>query len=291
MDRIVVGVDASESGVAALRWALAEAVARRVPLLAVRAWSPTVWAGEYAVASIEVGGDAFEQRAAQDLADEQLKLACGQVEGADTVDCSATAIMGPPAQVLVDAGAAARGLSVLLVLGTRGQGALSRVVLGSTSAAVLHHSATCVVVVPEPAPPQPGPARVLVGVDHSPASLEALAAASAIAVRRGVPLVPVVVHPALGTVFGSTTAGDRAAGVAVEQGLLRTAAVAAGADPTQLHPEVLSGQTASALVGLARPQDLLVVGSRGRGGFASLLLGSTSTQCAQHAPCPVLVVR
>ena len=51
------------------------------------------------------------------------------------------------------------------------------------------------------------------------------------------------------------------------------------------------GHPAASLEGLARPDDLLVVGSRGRGGFAGLLLGSTSSQLAQHATTAVLVVR
>ena len=58
-----------------------------------------------------------------------------------------------------------------------------------------------------------------------------------------------------------------------------------------VRAEVLVGNPGASLKKLARPQDLLVVGSRGRGGFAGLLLGSTSTQLAQHATCPVLVVR
>jgi nucleotide-binding universal stress UspA family protein len=50
------------------------------------------------------------------------------------------------------------------------------------------------------------------------------------------------------------------------------------------------GQAAGALIESAEGADLLVVGSRGRGGFTSLLLGSTGQQCALHASCPVMIV-
>jgi nucleotide-binding universal stress UspA family protein len=51
------------------------------------------------------------------------------------------------------------------------------------------------------------------------------------------------------------------------------------------------GQAAEVLVNVAEDADLLVVGSRGHGGFSGLLLGSVSAQCAHHAPCPLLIVR
>lgn len=54
---------------------------------------------------------------------------------------------------------------------------------------------------------------------------------------------------------------------------------------------VREGQAAEVLLDEAKDADLLIVGSRGRGGFKGLLLGSVSAQCAQHARCPVVIVR
>ena len=54
---------------------------------------------------------------------------------------------------------------------------------------------------------------------------------------------------------------------------------------------MLSGHTAHALLRFVHPGDLVVLGARGRGGFRSLLLGSTSTAVAEHARCPVVVIR
>jgi nucleotide-binding universal stress UspA family protein len=59
----------------------------------------------------------------------------------------------------------------------------------------------------------------------------------------------------------------------------------------EVSTEVVEGQAAAALLEAARDADLLVVGSRGLGGFRELLQGSVSQQCASHAACPVVVVR
>jgi nucleotide-binding universal stress UspA family protein len=63
------------------------------------------------------------------------------------------------------------------------------------------------------------------------------------------------------------------------------------ADGIEIEPRLREGQPADVLVAEAADAELLVVGSRGLGGFRELLLGSVSHQCAQHAPCPVLIVR
>jgi nucleotide-binding universal stress UspA family protein len=58
----------------------------------------------------------------------------------------------------------------------------------------------------------------------------------------------------------------------------------------RIHPIVVEGEPARVLVEMAREADLLIVGTRGRGGFAGLLLGSVSQRCAEHSTCPVVVV-
>lgn len=59
----------------------------------------------------------------------------------------------------------------------------------------------------------------------------------------------------------------------------------------EVNPILATGSAAHVLLETAKGADLLVVGSRGRGGFSGLLLGSTSQQCAHHATCPVVIVR
>jgi nucleotide-binding universal stress UspA family protein len=62
-------------------------------------------------------------------------------------------------------------------------------------------------------------------------------------------------------------------------------------DTVEIERRVVEGRPAAVLVDESRGADLLVVGSRGHGGFTGLLLGSVSQQCAHHAKCPVVIVR
>ena len=75
--------------------------------------------------------------------------------------------------------------------------------------------------------------------------------------------------------------------------MLREAVERARSDHPAVNVEtaVIEGPPARVLVALSADADLLVVGSRGRGGFSELLLGSVSQQCVHHARCPVTVVR
>ena len=282
---VVVGVDRSTDGTAALAWALEEGLRRGVPVTAVRAWTDLLALG-YAAGVVVPGAAEQAEAAAREEAEQLVKEARTAVTGGDAVDVRVVAVRGPAAAVLAEATRTAD----LVVVGTRGLGALSRAVLGSVSSAVLHHAHGPVAAVPARQEPGTRLPRVVVGVDHSPASTTALALAADEAARRGAVLVPVLVREPSWSLDGR---GRMSASVAQleenERQALRDG-VPADVD-VQVEPEVVVGHAAQALLDLVEAQDLLVVGSRGRGGFAGLLLGSTSTSVAQHARCPVVVVR
>lgn len=278
MHGIVVGVSESAAGAAALDWALQQAALRKVALTAVRAWDIPAYGPYYSVGSALRSTSPDFHLSELQIARDALAQAVQRVPGSADVQATAVATRGRPPEVLV----AAAKQAELLVLGTRGVGALSRVVhLGSVASSVLHHAHGPVAVIPDRSHETPGsPPRVVVGVDGSPASLRALTWAVSQARLSGATLVPL-------SVAGNRD--DEAEAVS-----LRAAAEAAGAGadrPVPVEPRVRHGNVSHELLAAAADADLLVIGSRGRGGFASLLLGSTSSQVAGHSTRPVVVVR
>jgi nucleotide-binding universal stress UspA family protein len=77
------------------------------------------------------------------------------------------------------------------------------------------------------------------------------------------------------------------------QSILQAALEVVGNVPAEIHTELIEGSSADALINVAvtRASDVIVMGSRGLGALAGLLLGSTSQKVVSHAPCPVLIVR
>ena len=139
--------------------------------------------------------------------------------------------------------------------------------------------------------------RIVVGVDGSDGAVGALRWAVDEARLRGPDVTLTLVHswtyPYVGDVAGM-------AGYVVSQEQLESDArevvdhtiAAAGDIPEDVRVDrvIHHGGAANVLLDAAQGADLLVLGSRGRGGFAGLLLGSVSQQCVHHAPCPVVVV-
>ncbi|MFF0209454.1 universal stress protein [Streptomyces althioticus] len=139
--------------------------------------------------------------------------------------------------------------------------------------------------------------RIVVGVDGSPSSLEALRWAARQAALTGGSVLALTswdypqYHGALGWLPPSS--GDEEGLEArAREDLTRCVEETLGAHPSvDVLEEVRYGTPASVLLRAARDASLLVVGSRGLGGFAGLLLGSVAQHCVQHAACPVVVVR
>ncbi|MBS1905845.1 MAG: universal stress protein [Actinobacteria bacterium] len=134
-------------------------------------------------------------------------------------------------------------------------------------------------------------APILVGVDGSDSSLDALRYATRLSSALGVPLRAVTTwdYPALVDLYpGIGWTPDKDAAVLLDAAITD---VFAGDPPANLSAAVLAGPAATVLIEESHRAQMLVVGSRGRGGFAGLLLGSVSSACAAHAHCPVLIVR
>ena len=270
--RIVVGVDGSPSSEQALRWAAGQARLTGQPVHAVITWQvpptydawvlPEDWAGKAA--------GTLQKSVANVLTEVDAGVVAQHV------------LHGHPAKVLVDETA---DPADLLVVGSRGHGGFAGLVLGSVSQHVVGHAACPVVVVHASHAPA---GRIVVGVDGSASSKEALRWAARQAGLTGCSVHAVLVWELpLDYGWSDRPAFDFAAHA--EQTLGTAVTDALGEDAAAVQREVVEGSTAEMLLHRAADADLLVVGSRGRGGFTGLLLGSVSQHLAAHGSCPVVV--
>lgn len=141
-----------------------------------------------------------------------------------------------------------------------------------------------------------GKSGIVVGVDGSGHSVRALEWAAQEAALREVPLTVITVHQPVVGYWGTAVdyPQDHALSVriraAVREQAEKVIGGLAGNTPPRVSVDTVFGYPAAELLAAAREADLLVVGSRGVGGFARLVMGSVSSQVAQHAHCPVVVV-
>lgn len=285
---IVVGVDGSPHGREALRFALAEARLRDARVCAVHAWGipPLTATGVGMIPALSLLRDELGGAAREALETEVAALG----DHASGIGLERLAVQGDAAGALVER---ARGAD-LLVVGSRGHGGVTGTMLGSVSRACLHHAPCPVAVVHDAGPTERS--RIVVGVDGSPGASAALEWAYAEASLRDVGVHAVCAYE---EPWGIVAAGVSSAGAVadlraaqVEEAELVLAAAQAGApESVGVTGAVVQGSSGKALVEAAEGSALLVVGSRGRGGFASLLLGSVSQHCASHARSVVVVVR
>ncbi|MFE2752307.1 universal stress protein [Actinosynnema sp. NPDC059335] len=281
---IVVGVDGSTSALTAVEWAAEEAARHHVPLEILHTYVLPRRGYPDLVLTADNVRKAFEQQAWQWT--EEAAAAARAATPATEVETSV--VVDRPAAALVAASRHAR----LVVLGSRGLGGFTGLLLGSVAVAVTAHAQSPVVVV-RGGFHEDGP--VVVGVDGSPASERAIAFAFDQASSAGVPLTAVIAWTdfPVESAYQSRITVDWSQ-VGGEQSRLLAERLAGWQEEypdVHVVRAVVRDRPVHALLAAARGARLLVVGSHGAGGFRGMLLGSAGHALVHHAPCPVAVVR
>ncbi|BBX73320.1 universal stress protein [Mycobacterium shinjukuense] len=283
---ILVGVDGSAESDAAVVWATREAVMRRAPITLLHAVAPVVVG--WPVGQLYAEMPHWQEDRARQVIDQARKTLTASVGAAESPKVRTELVYANVVPTLIDASQQAW----MIVVGSQGMGALGRLLLGSISTALLHHAHCPVAVIHADAgTAADSQAAVLVGIDGSPASDAAAALAFDEASRRGVELVAlhawsdVGVFPVLGMDWrdrereGEEVLAERLAGWQEQYPDVR------------VRRSLVCDKPAHWLLEGAERAQLVVVGSRGRGGFPGMLLGSVSSAVAHSAKVPVIVVR
>ena len=136
--------------------------------------------------------------------------------------------------------------------------------------------------------------RILLAVDGSDHALRAAKVAADLARSMKSELRVVIAYEPIPWYLGEPNLQDAInARLKDAQNILQKAVAVAGDMPDEIHTELIEGDSAEAIIEVAktRNSDVIVMGSRGLGRLAGLVLGSTSQKVVSHAPCPVLIVR
>ena len=289
--RLVVGVDGSSGSREALGWALT-AAARKGAVLEVASAFPVdfYWMDPYLLdrGRIDALRSDTESRTRELVEEVRREPAVAAVPAVEAVPVEVVVAAGAPAEHLVRL---AEGAD-LLVVGSRGRGAMRSTLLGSVA---LHCSAhaPCAVVVVHPTTTS-GPSRVVVGVDGSSASRAALVQAVQAAGELGADLEVVAAYHLpnywsdLYVVLTESLAEVQEA--ARRRAETTVAEVLGDQPPVPISVVTVQGAAGEALVRQAAGAGLLVVGSRSRSELPGMVLGSVALHCVVHGPCPVLVV-
>lgn len=283
---VLVCVDGSAASDAAVAWGTREALMRDLPITLVHAVPPVVVG--WPVGQLYADMPEWQQDSAQHVIDHARKTLNASVGGSKPPEISTKTVYSAIVPALVEASKDAR----MIVAGSQGLGPVGRLLLGSVTAGLVHYAHCPVAVihsadgaVPDPAAP------VVLGIDGSPASEDATALAFDEASRRGVGLVAVHVWSDVG-VFPILGMDWHDREIQAQETLAERLAGWHDRYPdVHVERKVFCDKPSEWLLKESEHAQLVLVGSRGRGGFPGMLLGSVSSAVAQSARVPVLVVR
>lgn len=285
--RIVVGVDDSPASTVAVQWAARNAVLRDVALTVVHVAAPpaTTWASSLVPDDL----DSWQLNTGTQVVANAMNTAREATGNDDALQMDSEFYTAITVPTLVDLSKRAQ----LIVVGSRGIGAVARVVLGSVSSALIRQAHCPVAVIKDDASIAAHAATlpVLVGIDGSPASDAATAVAFDEAKRRDVGLV--ALH-AWNDYSGCDVTGPNWSAREQQAKSILTERLTGWRErypDVDLTTKVVCDSPAMQLVKESNNVQLVVVGSHGRGGFAGMLLGSVSSAVVQAVGVPVIVAR
>ncbi len=285
---VVVGVDRSDAGLAAVQYAADLANRRKIPLRVMHAFEPS----QYAVHAVIQGPLNVEEvlrKSAQRLLDDTLDVLSAVYP---SLEVEAVLEEGSETEMLLRESEHAD----CVVLGSRGVGGFADLVIGSTTLHVVSHAQCPVIAVPMPTGDEESRKGVVVGVDGSHVSEAAIRFAFEVAAVTREPLRAVHAwHDSTRTGVGLLMPPiiDQA-DVIREERLLLSESMAGWREKfpeVEVQELVVPGHPISVLTAATEGARLLVVGSHGRGSIRSLLLGSVSHGVLHHATSAVAVVR
>ncbi|MFF2083589.1 universal stress protein [Nocardia sp. NPDC058176] len=272
---VVVGIDGSEQSRTALSWAATFAAQHRAPLRLICVIDVPMDYGP------GVSAPLFDHEALRKHAESLLVSATSRAGTITDTEITTTITEGAPVLALLEYSKSAR----LLVVGSRGLGAFRRTLLGSVSSSLARRATCPVAVIPEQEYAADGP--VVVGVDGSECSIAAVATAFDEAAHRNARLIAVHTWSEFYHYDSRATMQTQAEAVLAES----LAGYSEKYPDVRVDRVVTEDRPARAILGAAEKAQLVVVGSRGRGGFAGMALGSVAQAVLHGADCPLIVIR